>query len=224
MFAGIDHLGLFIAAGLLLNLTPGPDVLYIVGNGLRGGWRGGAVAALGITAGCFVHIAAATVGLSALIAASATAFTVLKWVGAAYLVYVGGTMLLARSRSPSPGWPTSENLNGNRPTGNAISLRKVFVQGFWTNALNPKVALFFLAFLPQFIHPNAQHKTLTFLLLGLVFNLNALPVNMAYGLGAAWLANRFQAMQHGLTWLERGAGALFLYFGIRLALSETPIH
>ena len=224
MFAGIDHLGLFIAAGLLLNLTPGPDVLYIVGNGLRGGWRGGAVAALGITAGCFVHIAAATVGLSALIAASATAFTVLKWVGAAYLVYVGGAMLLARSRSPSPGWPTSENLNGNRPTGNAISLRKVFVQGFWTNALNPKVALFFLAFLPQFIHPNAQHKTLTFLLLGLVFNLNALPVNMAYGLGAAWLANRFQAMQHGLNWLERGAGALFLYFGIRLALSETPIH
>jgi len=224
VFAGVDHLGLFIAAGLLLNLTPGPDVLYIVGNGLRGGWRGGAVAALGITAGCFVHIAAATVGLSALIAASATAFTVLKWVGAAYLVYVGGTMLLARSRNPSPDFPTPGNLDGTRPTSNAVSLRKVFVQGFWTNALNPKVALFFLAFLPQFIHPDAQHKTWTFLWLGLIFNINALPVNMAYGLGAAWLADRFQAMQRGLVWLERGAGALFLYFGIRLAISETPIH
>ena len=224
VFAGVDHLGLFIAAGLLLNLTPGPDVLYIVGNGLRGGWRGGAVAALGITAGCFVHIAAATVGLSALIAASATAFTVLKFVGAAYLVYVGGTMLLARSRSPSPNLPTPGNLDGAKRTGHAISLRKVFVQGFWTNALNPKVALFFLAFLPQFIHPDAQHKTWTFLLLGLIFNFNALPVNMAYGLGAAWLSYRFQAMQRGLVWLERGAGALFLYFGIRLAISETLTH
>ena len=93
MFSGIDHLGLFIIAGLLLNLTPGPDVLYIVSNGLRAGWRGGAVAALGISAGCFVHIAAATIGLSALVAASATAFTVLKWLGAAYLLYVGVTML-----------------------------------------------------------------------------------------------------------------------------------
>ena len=101
-------------------------------------------------------------------------------------------------------------------------LRKVFLQGFWTNALNPKVALFFLAFLPQFIHPDAEHKTLTFLLLGLVFNTNALPVNMAYGLGAAWLSSRFTAMQRGMAWLERGAGAMFVYFGIRLAVSETP--
>ena len=105
MFAGIDNLGLFIAAGLLLNLTPGPDVLYVVGHGLRGGWRAGAVAALGITAGCFIHIAAAAIGLSALIAASATAFAVLKWIGAAYLVYVGASMLLARGRGNAPDAP-----------------------------------------------------------------------------------------------------------------------
>ena len=90
---GIDNLYLFIAAGLLLNLTPGPDVLYIVANGLRGGARAGVAAALGITAGCFVRIAAAAIGVSALIATSATAFTVLKWLGAAYLLYVGVTML-----------------------------------------------------------------------------------------------------------------------------------
>ena len=97
MLAGVDHLGLFVLTGLLLNLTPGPDVLYIVSSGLRGGARAGCVAALGITAGCCVHIAAATVGLGALVATSATAFSVLKWVGAAYLVYVGLSALLRRT-------------------------------------------------------------------------------------------------------------------------------
>ena len=222
MFAGIDQLGLFIAAGLLLNLTPGPDVLYIVGNGLRGGWRAGAVAALGITAGCFVHIAAATIGLSALIAASATAFTVLKWIGAAYLVYVGASMLLAKARADGPDVGVLGAGVPARAGAGHGNLRRVFAQGFWTNALNPKVALFFLAFLPQFIHPDAQHKTLTFLLLGLIFNINALPVNMAYGLGAAWLSSRFKVMQRGMAWLQRGTGAVFVYFGIRLAISDHP--
>lgn len=219
MFAGIDQLGLFIVAGLLLNLTPGPDVLYIVSQGLRGGWRGGLVAALGITAGCFVHVAAATVGLSALVAASATAFTVLKWIGAGYLLYIGVTMLLARSggRESAPD-PAAVAWRG----GGAPGLGKVFAQGFWTNTLNPKVALFFLAFLPQFILPDAPHKSQTFLVLGLTFIVNSLPVNLGYGLGAAWLSGRLSAVSRGMGWLERGAGALFIYFGIRLALAEHP--
>ncbi len=95
----INHLPLFIAAGLLLNLTPGPDVVYIVTHGLRHGARAGMVAALGITAGCFVHIFAGALGVSALIAASATAFAVLKWLGAAYLVYVGASMLVSRGKN-----------------------------------------------------------------------------------------------------------------------------
>ncbi len=213
MFAGIDHLGLFILAGLLLNLTPGPDVLYIVSSGVRGGWRGGAVAALGITAGCCVHIVAATLGVSALVAASATAFTVLKWIGAAYLLYMGVRMLLSRKAPVAQGVVATQA---------AVPLRKVFLQGFWTNALNPKVALFFLAFLPQFIHPGAANTTWTFLLLGLVFNINALPINLGYGLGAAWLAGRVGALRRGMAWLERGAGALFIYFGVRLAASTAP--
>lgn len=217
MFAGIDHLGLFVLAGLLLNLTPGPDVLYIVSSGVRGGWRGGAIAALGITAGCCVHIVAATLGVSALVAASATAFTVLKWIGAAYLLYMGARMLLARSASVAAASDAAPVM----PAG--VSLRKVFLQGFWTNALNPKVALFFLAFLPQFIHPGAANTTWTFLLLGLIFNLNALPINLAYGLGAAWLAGRVTALRRGMAWLERGVGALFIYFGVRLAASTAPV-
>ena len=138
----IHHLGLFIVAGLLLNLTPGPDVLYIVTHALRSGARTGVVAALGITAGCFVHIFAAALGVGALLAASATAFTVLKGLGAAYLLYVGASMLL--SHSPK----TPVLIAGNDPAtlGRAPkSLKTMFVQGFGTNALNPKVALFFLA-------------------------------------------------------------------------------
>ena len=219
---GIVHLPLFIGAGWLLNLTPGPDVFYILSNGLRGGWRAGGVAALGITAGCFVHIFAAALGVSALITASATAFTVLKWLGAAYLVWVGIQMLLA----PKPA--DAANLiatHAARLSASGLkSLKKVFLQGFWTNALNPKVALFFLAFLPQFITPGAQQPTLAFLLLGLLFNLNALPINLGYALLAAWAARQMGAVRRGMHWLERGAGALFIAFGLKLALSSTPHH
>jgi threonine/homoserine/homoserine lactone efflux protein len=96
----VHNLGLFILAGWLLNLTPGPDVLYIVSNALRSGAKAGVVAALGITAGCFVHIFAAALGVSALMAASSTAFTVLKWVGAAYLFYVGVKLVLSKAPPP----------------------------------------------------------------------------------------------------------------------------
>ncbi|MEP6792121.1 MAG: LysE family translocator [Ramlibacter sp.] len=212
----IDHPALFIAAGLLLNLTPGPDVLYIVTHALRCGARAGVVAAFGITAGCFVHIFAAAVGVSALLAASATAFTVLKWVGAGYLVYVGLRMLGAKK-------PSAINMEaGNVHLARAPGLKSIFFQGFWTNALNPKVALFFLAFVPQFIGPAVENKPLAFLLLGLLFNFNGLWVNIAWALAAAWLASRVGAVQRGMHWLERAAGAMFFGFGLKLALSDNP--
>ena len=220
----VNHLPLFIAAGLLLNLTPGPDVVYIVTNGLKHGARAGGVAALGITAGCFVHIFAAALGVSALLAASATAFTVLKWVGAAYLVYVGASMLLARGQQ---GLDTTKLVAKNDlSTGTlaSFSLKKVFFQGFWTNTLNPKVALFFLAFLPQFITPGATDATLAFLLLGLLFNFNGMWVNIGYALLAAWVAQRVATLQAFTGWLERLAGVLFIGFGLKLALSDNPPH
>ena len=216
-----SQLLLFIAAGLLLNLTPGPDVLYIVTNALRSGARAGVVAALGITAGCFVHIFAAALGVSALMAASSTAFTALKWAGAAYLVVVGGRMLLARA-------PVAQNIDAisliagyARNTG-ATALKSIFFQGFGTNVLNPKVALFFLAFVPQFIAPDMANKSLAFLLLGLLFNFNGLWVNVGWALAAAWMASRLQVVQAGMHWLERVAGLMFVGFGVRLALMENP--
>ncbi len=219
----IHHLGLFIAAGLLLNLTPGPDVLYIVTHALRSGARAGVVAALGITAGCFVHIFAAALGVSALLAASAAAFTVLKWLGAAYLLYVGASMLLSRR----PDTPILIADSDPATMGSAQkSLKKVLLQGFWTNALNPKVALFFLAFVPQFIAPSAPDKTLAFLLLGALFNFNGLWVNIGWAMAATWARQRLGAVRQRLNtatrWLDRVAGVMFIGFGLKLALSDNP--
>ncbi len=215
----IDQLLLFVTAGLLLNLTPGPDVLYIVSNALRGGARVGMVAALGITAGCFVHIFAAAVGVSALMAASATAFTLLKWMGAAYLVYVGVRLVFSKSDSAMK--LEAHHADSTRATGQK-AYKVIFLRGFWTNALNPKVALFFLAFLPQFIAPTVEHKPLAFLLLGLLFNFNGLWVNLGWALAAAWLAGRATVVQKSMHWLDRIAGAMFVGFGIKLALTQTP--
>lgn len=213
----LQHLLLFVAAGLLLNLTPGPDVLYIVSNALRGGARSGIVAGLGITAGCFVHVFAAAVGVGALLAASATAFTVLKWAGAAYLVWVGVRLLFGRTSHAGVGW--GERSEPHRR--DAPPHLETFRGGFLTNVLNPKVAIFFLAFVPQFIAPDAPHKALAFVLLGTLFNINSIAVNCGWALAAAWMARR-AALQRAMHWLDRVAGAMFMGFGLRLALSDPP--
>jgi threonine/homoserine/homoserine lactone efflux protein len=149
---GIHELWLFVISGVLLNITPGPDTAYVVGRSVQMGWHGGAAAALGISAGCFVHVFGAAIGLSALLMASSAAFTLIKWAGAAYLCFIGVTMMLSRQRPPA------EDVGSA-----AISLRQVFWQGAATNVLNPKVALFFLAFLPQFVEADAPHKAVAFL-------------------------------------------------------------
>jgi len=208
----IQHLGLFITAGLVLNLTPGPDVLFIVASGLRGGVRSGVAAALGITAGCFVHIGAAALGVGALLAASASAFGLLKLVGALYLVWMGWGLL--RAQAVDTGVPDG----APHP---AQPLGAVFRQGFWTNALNPKVALFFLAFLPPFIAPDAPHQALSFVLLGLLFNFNGLWVNLGYALLAAVLARRLAGLSQAMRWVQRGAGLMFIGFGLKLAMADN---
>ncbi|MCG2595781.1 LysE family translocator [Ramlibacter sp. XY19] len=210
-----QHLVLFIAAGLLLNLTPGPDVLYIVSNALRSGVRAGVVAGLGITAGCFVHVFAAAVGVSALMAASAHAFTALKWAGAAYLLWMGVKLLGAKAGAGAVGSPAANPPYEDKPLG------VIFRGGFLTNVLNPKVAIFFLAFVPQFIAPEAPNKALAFVLLGTLFNINSIPVNSGWAVAAAWMA-RHGAVQRGMHWLDRAAGAMFIAFGLKLAFTDNP--
>jgi threonine/homoserine/homoserine lactone efflux protein len=206
---GTHDLALFILAGLLLNITPGPDMLYVIGRSAAQGRRAGFVAALGIGAGCFVHIFAAAIGVSALLVASATAFTLLKIVGAAYLCYVGLSLLLAKR---------------TRVASNMVitpaRLTTVFMQGFLTNALNPKVALFFLAFLPQFIGTDAAHKALAFVFLGTLFNVTGTLWNLFVAWAAARAGVRLRQSSI-VTWMNRGIGTLFVALGIRLAFSEV---
>ena len=209
---------MFILAGWLLNLTPGPDVLYIVRHAMRQGVRAGMVAALGIVSGCFVHVLAAALGVGALLAASATAFTVLKWVGAAYLVWMGVKLLLARP-GISPMLAASAAPDAAAPE--VLPLSRIWCQGFLTNVLNPKVALFFLAFVPQFIDPHSEHKLLAFVLLGLIFNLNSLPINFGYAWLAAWASRRLALVQHALRWMDRAAGLMFIGFGAKLAATDS---
>jgi threonine/homoserine/homoserine lactone efflux protein len=203
----IQGLPLFVAAGLLLNVTPGPDMLFIVGQAAAHGRRAGVLAALGVGAGCRAHVLLAALGVSALLATSPLAFMVLKWVGAAYLVWVGLSML----RNPPAVAPP-------RVTPAA----SVFRQGVLTNVLNPKVALFFLAFLPQFIVPDAPAQVPAFIALGLLFTLNGTLVCVAIALLAAIVRERLLSdrVTRKASWLKRAAGALFIGLGLKLAFSE----
>jgi len=210
---GITDLWLFVIAGLLLNIMPGPDMAYIMGRSAQLGTRAGGVAALGISAGCFVHIAAAAFGLSAILATSAEAFFILKLVGAAYLVWVGVSLL----RNAGAG--TAVDDAGKA----AISLRGVFLQGFLTNALNPKVALFFLAFLPQFISASAQSKPLAFLALGLIFVTVGTVVCLLIAWGTARASSLLGAGSAARVWMERALGGLFVLLGVRLAFLQRSL-
>ena len=208
---GTHDLWLFVLSGLLLNLTPGPDTLYIVSRSSTQGWRAGAVAALAIGAGTLVHIAAAALGLSAILAASATAFTAVKIAGAAYLLYVGVSLIRSAGKEPA-----STSAVSVRPA----SIRGIFAQGFLTNVLNPKVALFFLAFLPQFVAADASSKAAAFLLLGLIFNFNGTIYNLAVAWSAAKLSSTLAPGNAFKRRFNRCVGGLFIAIGIRLALTH----
>lgn len=207
---GIHQIWLFVLSGVLLNVTPGPDTVYVIGRSMQMGWRGGAAAALGISCGCFFHVAGAAIGLSALLMASSTAFSILKLVGAAYLVLTGLQMLWSRPA-----------LVAAKDDAEGSSLRRVFLQGVFTNALNPKVALFFLAFLPQFVAADAPHKPLAFLALGLIFISTGTLWCLVLAAFAAKAAHRLRQSEGVIAWVNRTLGGLFIYLGIRVAMMET---
>ena len=208
---GIHELWLFVLSGFLLNVTPGPDTAYIVGRSIQLGLRGGAAAAIGIGCGCLVHVLGATIGLSALLMASSAAFTALKWGGAAYLLFTGLRMLLSRQS------PMAESA----VAGGGVTLRRVFWQGALTNALNPKVALFVLAFLPQFVDPGSERKTTAFLLLGAIFIVNGTLWCLAVAAFAARAAGCIRKSSGAVAWINRALGGVFVYLGFRVAMLEA---
>ena len=206
---GIHDFFLFVASGILLNLTPGPDTAYIVGRSIAQGRAAGIASAFGIMAGSIFHTCAAALGLSAILATSAVAFTAIKFVGGGYLIFLGIRMFLERRKDLS--LPS----HFRRSTTTAA-----FRQGVLTNILNPKVALFFLAFLPQFISPAAPAKVPAFLMLGLTF----VTTGTIWCLILAWFAAAFSARLRGnqtiATWLNRAVGSLFVFLGARLATTR----
>jgi RhtB (resistance to homoserine/threonine) family protein len=207
----LQQLPLFMAATLVLNATPGVDLLLTVTRTAQGGVRAGAMAALGIAAGCAVHALAAAFGLAALLAWSATAFTVIKWAGAAYLVWLGVGMLRDAWRG---GAPHAAAANAPRVPAHAE-----FRRGMLTNLLNPKVALFMLAFLPQFVPLQLQDKTPALLFLGALFVLQGLTFLLAVVGLTARLA-RVPGLSRSGRWLQGLGGLLFFALAARLAGSR----
>jgi len=205
----VENFWMFALTGLLLNLTPGNDMLYVIARSSGQGTKAGIISALGIGAGCILHILAAVIGLSALIAQSALAFDIIKYIGAAYLVYLGARSVLSKRQSVK----IDKNLQ-------RLSYKKIFWQGFITNVLNPKVALFFLAFLPQFINIDKSNTSLQILFLGTWFDIVGTLVNilvaLLFGKIGAWLSKSPAFIQ----WQERITGVILIGLGIKVALSS----
>lgn len=198
---------LFLLTAVTLNLYPGPDTLYILGRSAAQGRAAGVISAVGIGVGAVIHTLLGAAGLTALVAASATAYQIVKWAGAAYLVYLGLTMIFSRADGPA---------QAARPPQ---SLARVFRQGVLTNVLNPKVALFFLALIPQFIAPGAAHPGLAFLALGLTF----VATGTTWCLCVAMLGGMINRRVNGGTgaaWLKRLGGGLLAGLGAKLALTD----
>ena len=206
---GTEHLPLFIVSGILLNLTPGQDTLYIVGRSVSQGRRAGLLSVLGIVSGLVVHTLAAAFGLSTILAASAEAFVLVKLAGALYLTYLGVAMLLER---PSA--------SGTQPGAEPERAWAIYRAGLVTNVLNPKIALFFLAFLPQFVAPTADSRVLTFLFLGAVFIFNGTVWCLVLVWAASTMSRRLRERPSSGLLLKRATGAIFVALGVRLAVSK----
>ncbi len=207
MIPPLHSLVLFMAAGLALNLTPGPDMLYVAARSTSEGRSAGIVSSLGIATGTLFHITAVALGLSALLAAVPVAYTVVRVGGAIYLMYLGVRAL------------TSPTTGATREIARA-SLTTIFRQGAITNVLNPKVALFFLAFLPQFVDPSRGSPAAQIVVLGLIFDTSGTLVNVAVALGASRAADRMRANSRVGDIMRKLTGAVFVGLGLRLAFSS----
>lgn len=205
----LTHWLTFLTAATLLNLSPGPDIAFILAQTAKNGRRSGFAALFGIWTGAFVHVLLAALGLSAILATSAIAFTVVKWVGAIYLVWLG----IQAWRSSGNSFTTESNI---KPDNN----RAIFRQGVLVSVLNPKVAIFFLAFLPQFVVPGAGPASSQLFFHGTLIIVVAALIEPPVVWVGARLSQRLKHSPRIATWMDRGLGSLFIGLGIRLATSD----
>lgn len=204
---GIHNFEAFLIASILLNMVPGSDTFYVLGRSIAQGRRIGIASVFGISAGALFHTAMAAIGLSAIVTASATAFLIIKLIGAVYLIFLGIKMFFLNSHKLI-------NSSSFSSSGSA------FKQGFLTNALNPKIAMFFIAFLPQFVSPYAESKMVSFLVLGLTFVVSS----TIWGLGLAWfsatISSKLRENPNYLNYLNKIAGTMLVGIGVRLAVLD----
>lgn len=198
----------FVIVGLALNVTPGADMTYVASVAARDGWRFGIIASLGIAAGCLAHVTMAVLGLSSLIIASPVLFTFVRYAGAAYLAYIAIGILRGGAAKKTAQFPPVRSI-------------AIFRQGLLVNVLNPKVGIFFLAFLPQFVDPKHGPTGMQLLTLGLIFNFNGTIVNSLVSVIAAHSARRLGSFSMAARFARWSAGSLLLYFAFR-TLGEKP--
>ena len=209
---GISQFPLFLVAVTVLNLTPGPDIAYVAGQSIAQGRRAGLLSALGVAVGGCLHTVACALGITALLAASPDAFNAIKWIGAAYLMYLGLRML----------WPTAAAVVKGEAAPDVPRLTRgtLLFRGFVTNASNPKVLLFYIAFFPQFVSADSSDKTLAFLVLGAVFVTLGLVNDCVIAWLAATAARAVRSRPAVRRWIDRVVGAGFIGLGVRLALTK----
>ncbi|MFB6364172.1 LysE family translocator [Paenibacillus elgii] len=202
---GIHHYFLFVIAGILLIMTPGSDTMYIIARSVAQGRRAGIWSTMGIAAGTLIHTLLAALGLSFLLAKSLLLFTVIKMIGVAYLIYLGITMILSKTSAVAPDSGSLE----------PMSTRKIFVQGMITNVTNPKVALFFIAFLPQFVD-NQAHSPVPFMILGATFIFTGMLWSSLLSYLAAFATGKLRKNPKIGLWLNRITGGVFILMGANL--------
>ena len=208
---GIINFEAFLIAGILLNLSPGADTMYILSRSIAQGTKSGLLSALGIATGALVHCMFATLGLSILLAKSALAFNLVKYLGAFYLLYLGYKAIMNKSL---------EAMELDLKNQEQVNYTKVYLSGILTNVLNPKVALFFLAFLPQFIDPTYASQAAPFFVLGLTFITTGTIWCIILALFAARLSQKIRNNRQFKFWLDKAAGSIFILLGIKLALTQ----
>jgi RhtB (resistance to homoserine/threonine) family protein len=208
----VTNLTSFVLAGILLNLTPGQDTLYILGRSIAQGRKAGICSVLGISTGALFHISASALGLSAILMTSAVIFAVIKYAGAAYLIYLGIKMFFSKKDNPK--------INA-RPANSKVKYSRIYGEGILTNVLNPKVALFFLAFLPQFIKPDQTDGPLPFFFLGSIFLTTGTIWCIIVAVCSSYVTEVMRKKANITRTLDKICGGVFIFLGLKLALEKN---
>ena len=210
----ITSLSLFALSVFLLSVTPGPDMAYVIGQSIVNGRRAGLLSASGVALGSCTHALASTLGLTAVIAASPLMFSIVKTLGAVYLIWLGAKMLLSTLKKEAPASPAPVT-----PVAR-VAARSLLFKGFITTLTNPKVLLFFISFFPQFVTPGGAHQTASFLTLGMTYALIAFCVDISCALLAGGASDKFAGNKRVQRVIDRVVGTTFIGLGIRLALTR----